>query len=259
MSKRTGIVIGILLLLGVIWRMNSLPSEIRTTESPSSAGRDVANAANPAPPQAAAQNETVRKSARAQNVNPPQNLNPRAQALEAFVRKQRAAGLDNAAALPPPMQAYQRLPKSKTRRINEKPFQILGVRAVPRAEYSASMGDILFEQNGFAVVALSPAAGEGWQDLAWNNADRPVLVNPANGRLAIVTGTLVVKLKDLAAADRLAAQEQLTVIAKDESTKTVYFRPPADYSLLSGQQRLVKQADVERVEIELYQSRKEPR
>jgi len=258
MIKRTGIVLGILLLVFVLWRLNSPSNRARSTAS-SSTAPDVSNV-DAASPITTAQNETPQTAIPDNAKKLAENFNPRANALEAFARKQRAAGYDNGnAALPPPMQVYQNLPKTKTRRINEKPFQILGARAVPRSEYSASMGEVLFEHNGFVVVALARTAGEGWQDLMWNNSDRPVLVNPANGRLAIVTGTLVVKVRDMAAAERLAAQEQLTIVAKDESTKTVYYRPPAGYSLLSGQQRLVKQADVERVEIELYQSRKEPR
>lgn len=257
MSKRYVIILGVLVATVILWRLNTPANEPRSTNISSNSPKETAVPGSA--PMAVSQNETVAKSVKPNPEKVPENFNPRAQALAAFAQKQKAAGLDKPTELGLPTQIYQNLPKTKTRNINEKPFQILGARAVPRAEYSASMGDILFEHNGFVVVALPRASDDNWQKLMWNNSDRPVLINPSNGRLAIVTGTLVVKLHDMAAADRLAAQENLTVIGKDESIKTVYYRPSADYALLTGQQRLQKQTDVERVEIELYQSRKEAR
>lgn len=120
------------------------------------------------------------------------------------------------------------------------------------------MGDILSEQLGFAIVAAPSTSGgdDQWRDLVVRDQDRPVLINPANGRLAIVTGTIAVKLKDLSVATQLATAENLEKLTTDESINTVYFKAPEGYLLLAGQQRLTKDPNVDRVEIELYHTRK---
>ncbi|MBX3020213.1 MAG: hypothetical protein KF799_00930 [Bdellovibrionales bacterium] len=254
MNKRFLYIAGLSLLVLLLWRLNTSRPETKVSEQSSQQPSSQNETAKSAP-QVAVPSAAAKSSPTAQPVAPSADFNPRASAIRAFRHKQQEAAQSGAAPSVSPV--FNSLPKSGVRRINQRPFQILAARAVPRAQYSASMGDILVEQNGFAIVELDPAAGDRWRDLSWNEIDRPVLINSTSGRLAIVTGTLVVKLKEISSADRVASQENLTVAAIDEATRTVYYRAPAGYLMLAGQQRLTQNADVEYVDIELYQARKE--
>lgn len=141
--------------------------------------------------------------------------------------------------------------------INERKERVLGVRAVPTSEYNSSYGPVLFEQDGFSVVALNTVAEPGWDDLVMHTNDRPVVAD-GNGRVGILTGTIMVKLDDIHEADKIAGSEGFQVLYLDQAINVAYFRVPENYHLLSGSQKLSQSAGVMRVELEVAQGRKEP-
>lgn len=258
MKKRVGASLTILLLiLALVWALRSqTETHVLSSQAPAENG---GSAPVPAQPQSQSETSSAPQAHSAAAAPAESAMAGRAAALAAFERKRQAAGMEGSQTLPPPMSAFDGLPLSPKRRINQRPYHILGARAVPRDQYQASMGQILFEHNGFAVVGLASTATEAWREMVLRENDRPVVVNPSNGRLAVVTGTLIVKLRDMSAAEQLAALEKLEILSKDESIRTVFFRAPPNYLLLAGQTRLLEHPDVERVELELYQARKEPR
>jgi hypothetical protein len=157
---------------------------------------------------------------------------------------------------PAAQETFKNLPREAARQINSHRYQVLGAWAVPKEGYSASMGEVLQEQNNYSVVALDNSAGDSWKTLTVRPDARPVLISPDSGRLSVVTGTLVVKLKDLEKAGAIADSENLQVIGVDEQIHTVYYKAPVGYPLLSGLKRLQAHADVELAELELDQARK---
>jgi len=153
-----------------------------------------------------------------------------------------------------PMVRYNGLQMSKPVQVNARGRVVLGARAVPTGTYDSSFGPVLFEQNGFSIVALNTKNDPSWNDLVMHESDRPVVVNPGNGRLGIVTGTLIVKFTDIHQADKLAGREGLQLMSVDESIGVAYFHAPENYHLLSGSEKLRKSADVERVELEVVEN-----
>lgn len=166
----------------------------------------------------------------------------------AALEERRKAGEE----LPSPMQPYEGLPRTDLQDVNGRPYHVMGVTAVPRDRYTSAMGKLFLEHHGFAVVEPDKA-GPAWESVIFHRDARPVLVNPS-GRLAIVTGTLLVKVRDLASVADIAEHEKMEVITQDESINTAYLRAPEGYAVLEGQKRLQTDARVERVEVELFQT-----
>jgi hypothetical protein len=152
------------------------------------------------------------------------------------------------------MQRYKGLKMSDPLDMNGRKQMVLGARAVVRSDYRPYMGKILFEHQSYVVFEQDTAASLNWKNLVVRAADRPLVVNP-NGRLGVVTGTLVVKLSDVHKADVLAGRENLQLLRLDEAVGIAYFRAPENYELMTGAERLRKSPDVERVEIEIVQSK----
>lgn len=153
-----------------------------------------------------------------------------------------------------PMERYRGLKLSEEVKVNGRPQFVLGARAVPTPKYNSSFGPVLFEKNGYSIVGLNTDADASWQQGPMHEGDRPVVVNTSNGRLGIVTGTLMIKFSDLHQADKLAGRENLQLLDTDESIGVGYFRAPENYPLLSAVDRLKNQPDVLRVELEVVEA-----
>lgn len=244
--KKLFVPLGILLLLAVVWRATSSRHET---------GSSTISSWKPQNAPVAAQAPVERQTSSTAPARPASGRDGRGDTIAAFERKRRAAGNENAPPLPPPMEAFTDIPKTDAQTINERQYHVLGASAVPRDRYTGSMGKLLLEENGFAIVELKNA-DPTWEQAIFRADARPVLVNP-NGRVAIMTGTVLVKVHDLASVGAIAAREGLEVLAQDEDTRTVYLKPPEGYALLAAQKRLQSDSRIERVELELYQSRKE--
>lgn len=153
-----------------------------------------------------------------------------------------------------PMDLYRGLKMSDAVKLNGRDRIVLGARAVPTAQYNSSFGPVLFQRSGFSIVGLNLGADPQWNDLIMHESDRPVVVNPANGQLGIVTGTLMIKFSDIHQADKLAGRENLQLTSLDEAIGVGYFKAPDNYHLLSASQRLQNEPDVLRVELEVVDS-----
>jgi hypothetical protein len=153
-----------------------------------------------------------------------------------------------------PMDRYRGLKISDEVTLNGRHQKVLGARAVPTSNYNSSFGPVLFEKNGYSIVAMNTANDPQWNDLVMHDSDRPVIVNASNGRLGIVTGTLMIKFSDIHQADKLAGRENLQLLSLDESIGVGYFKAPENYQLLSAQTRLSTSPDVLRVELEVVEA-----
>jgi UDP-N-acetylmuramyl tripeptide synthase len=134
-------------------------------------------------------------------------------------------------------------------------FHPLAAFAVRADQSSAAMGTPLFEQNGYKIYSLDVKADPAWADLMVQTEGRPVVVKP-NGTLGVVTGALVVKFNDMDKVAAVASAENLHVNLIDAKSSTAFFMAPPGYSLLPGIERLRALPGVERVEMEIDQSRK---
>lgn len=159
-----------------------------------------------------------------------------------------------------PTERYRGLEISAALKINNHDQQVLAARAIPTPDYSAKQfGPLLFEENGFSIVAVDTRNSEPWADLVVHEADRPVVVNPANGRLGVVTGTVILKLRNIADAEKIATRENFKLLSVDSTIDTAYFRARENYGLVSGSQRLQRDPGITRVELEVVQGRLELR
>ena len=84
---------------------------------------------------------------------------------------------------------------------------------------------------------------------------RPLMVNPSNGRLVIVTGTLKVMVVDADRAKQLARDENLELIHYDPSIKLAYFKAPPGYRLLPAVARIGGRAGVSLVDLETVEAK----
>lgn len=181
------------------------------------------------------------------------SVGPGGKAIPAIVRRaQNGAGADGHDTSP--MQRYDGLKLSSPVKVNSRAALILGARAVPMSLYNNSFGPVLFEQDGYSVVALDTAQDPSWSELVMHESDRPLIVNPSNGRLEIVTGTLLVKLVDIKEADRLGGLENLQLLSVDEAINVAYYRAPENFHLLAGAEHLSKNPTVRNVEIEVVKA-----
>jgi hypothetical protein len=149
------------------------------------------------------------------------------------------------------MALYRDLKLGRPVSVNGRNQMVLGARAVPTSKYDPSFGPVLFKKNGYSIVALDTDADPSWQEMVMHDSDRPLVVNPSNGRLGVVTGTLMIKFSDLHAADRIAGRENLQLLSLDESIGVGYFKAPENYQLLYASDRLRKDRDILRVELEV--------
>jgi len=134
--------------------------------------------------------------------------------------------------------------------VNGRAMDLLAAVAVPKDEYRTNMGAILFEQNGFAIVADRSVRA---RDLMVNGYRRPVVRNPANGRLGIVSGTLICIFREGYTPEHIAQREGFETLLWNESSRTAYFKAGAGYPLLRGAAALARDPEIESVEIEVLQ------
>lgn len=250
--------VGLALVIGLFFRLLSTPASVpngdRQQESASTAPKP-----NQGLPSSKSQrlNPALVASSPASGGSSRSGFDSRAKVIEELSRRQ-TAQTDSP---PKGLEAYRHLAMGSARRINERSFRVLGARAVRATDYSPRMGEVLFEKDGFRVVPLAAGvAEEDWQGMQLKDGEFPVVVNSSNGRLGLVTGTLVIKMADLSRAAELASREGLAIVHVDESISTVYLKAPAGYRLLPGMERIRgERGQVERVELEIYESKKVPR
>lgn len=253
MKKTTVVVLALAVLLGIYWfRPSRL--ETRALEQSSRSPRVAAPGATPPAASAAVANPSVTPSPPSL---PPTKTAPaqssvagKIAAISAFERRARTKSASNQER----ERGLNALKKSELKSIGNGGYQAVTAVAVPAPRYTASMGEPLLAVNGFKVVA---GETEGWQTLTFHEQARPVVMN-ASGRLGVVTGTVIVKAHDLAAARAYANRMGLKELLSDESISTLYLRPAEGVALVDLRSALAqKSALFERVDLEIMDSVKE--
>jgi len=130
-------------------------------------------------------------------------------------------------------------------------FEMLKLKAVPKAQYEPRMGQLISEKLGFAIFATTQSAFE-----LTAGTELPVLAKKGNGILGIVTGTIIVTLKENTLAPLLAQTYDLTLKYLDKDLRLAYFTAPANTPLDKVVEALQRDASVENVNLEVVQSRK---
>lgn len=134
---------------------------------------------------------------------------------------------------------------SKKIELNARKYQLARARAVPRSHYDTSMGPLTGVQAGFAIVD-SEAKG-----LVMGENERPVVVNPANNTLGIVSGTLIAVLHDLTTAETVATRHGLNVLVVDKNISAAFFKCPPGQDIAKAARRLAADPAVSSVETEV--------
>lgn len=99
-------------------------------------------------------------------------------------------------------------------------FYVLRLRAVLKNLYTPAMGTLIDERATMVVFDPSPSFSSTLV------TTYPVVMKSTNGQLGIVSGTLIVKLKDISHAGHLALRFGLGLKAQDDSLKLAYLVVP---------------------------------
>lgn len=130
-------------------------------------------------------------------------------------------------------------------------FEMLKLKAIPAQAYRPDMGPRIDEKFGFVIMA----GEQNRFDIAIDGS-RPVVAKKGNGMLGILTGTIIVVLKDNNAADELARSYNLTLKFLDPDLKLAYYSAPTETPLDQVAAQLEANSSVERVTLEVVQTRK---
>ncbi len=134
--------------------------------------------------------------------------------------------------------------------IESSNYEILNLRAIPSADYNSGQGDVVLEKFGYVFVKSDDASIP--QMLITDS--RPVVAKSSNGMIALVTGTLIVKLKDASAAQMLAQSYGLELKSYDADVMTAYYKVPSGSSVVSATQILAQNSSVSVVQPEIVQA-----
>lgn len=135
-------------------------------------------------------------------------------------------------------------------RIGNEDYELLSIRALPKAEYGGPASKVLFERLGF--VFFDGAQHQGLHV----DGTFPVVSRKSNGLLGVITGTLIVTLKDFRSGSSIAQSYGLRTKFSDESLNTVYLAAPLSASLSDLAGALKADPSVESVTIEVVQTQK---
>ena len=131
-------------------------------------------------------------------------------------------------------------------------YQLADVSAIESGSFSASLGEAVETKAGFTVfIPKNPSSSDGFK---LSQRQRPVVVNVANGQFGIVTGTLIVKLKDFNELDAVEAAFGLEVVTSDDTIATAYYRAPIGVEVDRLVERIRKDPRVVRADAEIVQA-----
>ncbi len=131
-------------------------------------------------------------------------------------------------------------------------YEMLKLKAIPRGQYDPRLGERITEKLGFVIYA---APSTKPFELAVDGS-LPVVAQKSNGMLGIVTGTIVVTLKQSSMAQGLAQSYDLTLKYLDKDMRLAYFSAPDKTALDQVVVALQKDSAVEHVNLEIVQSKK---
>ena len=131
-------------------------------------------------------------------------------------------------------------------------FEMLKLKAVAKDQYDPRLGLLISEKLGFVIYA----ADDHSPFLLSIDGNLPVVANKSNGMLGIVTGTIVVTLKESSMAQAVAQNYGLTLKYLDKEMRLAYFSAPSKTALDKVVEALQKDVSVEHVNLEIVQSKK---
>ncbi len=176
----------------------------------------------------------------------------------------RHTGGKAAVRLPPPTEAPSaaearnesllnrfRIGRGRPVTVGNERFELLNLRAIPKAQYRADLGEKIGEKLGFVIFASRSPAGAASDDGTFS-----VVAKKSNGMLGIVTGTIIVRLKESALALTLAETYELTLKYIDDDLRMAYYSTSDKASLNKIVELLSQDNAVETVNLEIINSKK---
>lgn len=140
--------------------------------------------------------------------------------------------------------------------INESSFYLANARAVLASENNSNINPSIYSLAGYVIVKTEGAAPE---DLVIGSDSKPVVVNSKNSSFGVVTGTIILKLKEIARAQEITDLLDLEVIFVDEATSRLYLKAPENVSLFGLISEIKKNNLIESVELEIIENTKAAR
>lgn len=132
-----------------------------------------------------------------------------------------------------------------------EPYYRLNLRAIDKNEYRADLGPQAGAIANFIIYENSSAEGALTVDQSV-----PVVAGKSNGRLGLVTGTIVATLRDPSRAPDVAKNYGLTLKYEAESTRQAYFSAAQNIPLDQVLAALEKDPDIEAAYLEIVQGKK---
>lgn len=138
-------------------------------------------------------------------------------------------------------------------RVSDGRFELLNLRAITKNRYQRDMGPVVTEKLGYVIYASHrpPEVEDGDGSLL-------VVAKKSNGMLGIVTGTIIVRLKEAALALSLADSYQLQLKYIDDDLRIAYYSAgEGTRATLAQLVELLSQDEaVETVNLEIVNSKK---
>jgi hypothetical protein len=99
-------------------------------------------------------------------------------------------------------------------------FEVLRLRAISKYSYNSNMGNLVDEKMN--LVFFDPAIGaKDAMPMTF-----PVVMKMSNGQLGIISGTLIVTMKNIQEAGTLGQRFGLSLKAQDDTLAMAYFAAP---------------------------------
>lgn len=133
----------------------------------------------------------------------------------------------------------------------EEPFDRLRLRAVEKNRFEPSMGAEVGQLLGYVLVEAS-----GPNAPLVTGDSLPVVSSKSNGRLGIVTGTIIVTLRDPERASALESSYGLELKYEDKPSRQAYFAANLGLPLDQLVEALTNDQGVESARLEIVQGKK---
>jgi hypothetical protein len=127
-------------------------------------------------------------------------------------------------------------------------FELLRLRAISKYSYTSDMGNFVDEK--MKLVFFDPAAGA----TASLPMTFPVVVKSSNGQIGIISGTLLVSMRDIQQASDLAQRYGLALKAQDDSLSLAYMGVPRADQVNELMVQIRQEPSVKSVSAEIVQN-----
>lgn len=149
-------------------------------------------------------------------------------------------------------QSYQLLPEAQAS------LRQPGDTSSQRTAQRLGSGTVI-ETKGHFVVFRAAAAGGGRLEQIDSMTVYPTAINTSNGNIGILTGTLVVRPKNMASAAAIATDHGLELVRSLPAIHSAYYLVKPGQNLLSIASTLSNDARVNQAEIEVLEHVRTPR